>query len=262
MSSKSIAQSLVVAAIGWAALAGAAQATVLTTIDLTAIEGTSWSNVNNAPVRVDFGAGYGYGTISVSAINGGYHQNYQTPYSGEPQTNLDLGGGNTLNITNESNFWLSHGQAGVTTGVTFTIKLDSGDFDAGTVVTIRSLDRGGFAQYFSPGDEFAAPYAAQLPTDHNFPGAVPMTLIGSDADGDLYGASAPGISMGMAFPLAASTDEFSFRVLSNSVSTGGIAFAIAAPSAHVPEPESLSLMLLGMGLIGFTARRRQKVAAR
>lgn len=260
------ARTLVSATFAMAALAGAAQATVLTTFDLTAIDGTSWSSINSTPVRVDFGTGYGLGTISVASLNGGFFQSYQTPYTGENYSGLDLGGGNRLNVTNESVFVLGHGSsspADALAGVSFTVKLDAGSFAAGTVVDIRSLDWTGnnIHQYFSPGDAFASPYGAALPTDFNSASAVPLTLIGTDADGDLYGASTPGVSQGAAFPLAFATDEFSFRLLTTASYGGGVAFSIALPPAQVPEPETISLMLLGLGLVGVSVRRRSRAAA-
>jgi hypothetical protein len=35
----------------------------------------------------------------------------------------------------------------------------------------------------------------------------------------------------------------------------------ATPAAPVPEPETYAMLLAGLGVIGFTARRRQKAAA-
>jgi hypothetical protein len=234
------------------------------------VQGSSWTNVNTAPVRVDFGSGYGFGTITMTSINGGFYVNNGSVYSGEPHPGLDLGGGNTLNVGTESLFVLGPGSAapaGTLAGVKVNVKLDAGSFAAGTLVDIRSLDckTASVYQYFSPGMSLATPYAAQLPTDFNSTTAVPTMLMGSDADGDLYGASALGVGRGLAFPLASDAAEFSFRLLTSDTYGGGVAWSIALPEAaatQVPEPESLPLMLAGLGLLGVSLRRRAKISAK
>ncbi|MDB5849224.1 MAG: hypothetical protein JWP29_2976, partial [Rhodoferax sp.] len=235
---------------------------------LGAIDGTSWSNVNTAPVRVDFGAAYGFGTITVSSIGGGSYLNNGSVYAGEQHPDLDIGNGNTLNVLTESIFVLGHGNttaSGSLAGVTVDVKLDSGSFAAGTLVDIRSLDWTGanVHQYFSPGMSLTTPYATQLPTDFNSGTAVATTLMGSDGSGDLYGASTPGVGSGLAFPLATDAAEFSFRLLTTDTYGGGVAWSIALPdasSSQVPEPESLPLMLAGLGLLGVSLRGRKAKA--
>jgi hypothetical protein len=266
MSLKPLVRSLAVAALGLAAFTSSF-ATVYTTVDPTAAQGTDWNLVNSAPVRVDFGAGYGFGTVTVSSIAGGFYSGYFPNYTGEPQSGLALGNGNSLDVTHESVFVLGHGStapAGSLAGVMVDVKLDSGSFTAGSLVNIRSLDfrTGDVHQYFSPGMGLTTPYAAQLPTDGNYANAVDTVLMGSDAGGDLYGASTLGVGHGLAFPLATDAAEFSFRLLTNNTYGGGVAWSIALPeaaTAQVPEPESLPLVLAALGLLTLTTIRRKKV---
>jgi len=224
-----------------------------------------------SPVRVDFGAGYGTGTISVSAINGGALSVSNSAYTAEAYSGMPLDANTTLNLTQELIFALS----GMRTapgmlGFNVSMTLDSGTFAAGSALIIRSLDwrADGLRQYFSPGDAFSAnPYAAILPSDTVFNPAASAVLVntGSDADGDLWSSnqqgivrSAQGVSQGAAFGLADATNSFDFRVLATDAYFGSIAFSLALPAAaQVPEPQSLALMLAALAICGGISARRK-----
>src|SRR4051812_24770691 len=107
MKFKTLARQFAAASFVWGAFAASSQTTVLTTTDLTAIGGTSWGSVMSSPVRVDFGAGYGTGTISVSAINGGALSVSNSAYTAEAYSGMPLDANTTLNLTQELVFALS-----------------------------------------------------------------------------------------------------------------------------------------------------------
>ncbi|WP_326533523.1 PEP-CTERM sorting domain-containing protein [Pseudorhodoferax sp.] len=265
MSFSSLART--VALLGAGCVAAASQAAVLTTADLTALEGSAWSAVNSSPVRLDFGAGYGMGSITMASINGGYYDSRISPYTGETYSRT-LSNGDTLAVTNESVFVLGHGSSvpnGERAGIDVTFTLDSGNFAAGALLVIRSLDwtGAGVHQYFSPGSGLSTPLLDQLPTDFGMPSAVPVSVMGSDAGGDLYGASAPGIGGGLAFALDDDVRSFSFRLLTSASYGGGVALSFALPPAaqtlanEVPEPQTLPLAALGLGAVAWTLRRQR-----
>ncbi len=253
--------------LGLAAAAAGAQAAILTTVDLSAVEGTSWNNANTQAVRVDFGAGYGLGTITITGINGGTYGNVAPAYTGEPLLNYALSNGNVLNRTTESIFTLPTGSAspnGTLSGVAVTFTLDSGTFGDGGLFMIRSLDwhpTNGVRQYFSNGAGLMAPLPDALASDFgNATGNV--VAVGSDSDGTLWSTDTIGtVSKGAAFQLADDVNQFSFRLLATQGYGGGIAFSFALDPSQVPEPTTLALgglAIAGLGLM--RARRRVALA--
>jgi len=261
---RTLTRALAAASFVLSAMAPAAHATVLTTTDLTAVAGTSWAAIDTTPVRVDFGAGYGLGTITVTSINGGLLRVLDSAYTGEAYSAMALDANTTLNLTQELTFRLpgtpiSPGLIGFNVSMT----LDSGSFAAGSALIIRSLDSraDGIQQFFSPGDAFAAsPYAAILPSDTVFNPAASGVLVntGSDADGELWSSDRIGVAQGRAFALTDATDTFDFRVLATGSYGGGVAFSLALPAAaQIPEPESLALVLAALAICGGISVRRK-----
>lgn len=239
----------VAATLAWGAVAQAAPVT-LSTIDLTAVGGTSWASLATTPVRVDFGAGYGLGTVSATGLDGGALLSAQV-YTGLPNS-ATLSNGNSFVSTEEIVFTYGPGVTGLG-GFTLNVQLDSGVFLDGAVFEVRSLDwRNGFVQYFSPGSGLGAPDATVLLSD----GAVPLVPVGSDAQGTFYGPGSPGIGAGLAFAIDPGADAFSGRFLADR-NLGGVAFTIALPAAStVPEPASALLVLVGLGALAARGRRK------
>ncbi len=61
------------------------------------------------------------------------------------------------------------------------------------------------------------------------------------------------------FPLTLDCDAFGMSASASSATGGAETICISAVSA-VPEPETYAMMLGGLGLMGFVARRRNKAA--
>ncbi|WP_326543195.1 hypothetical protein [Pseudorhodoferax sp.] len=238
--------SVLVAGAGCLLIGAAAQAATVTSADLTALGGTSWSNVNTTPVSVDFGPGYGLGTISITSILGGSFAIGNENYTAEAYSGMDLGMGTSLDLLRETTLSLRGSTvpaAGELLGIQVTVSLLSGSFAPGTALVIRSLDwrADGIRQYFSPGEAFAAdPYSTVLPSDTVFNPAASGLLVntGSDSEGALWSTDVvSSVSQGRAFYLDAATDTFDFRLLATRGYNGGLAFAVALPEAtEVPDP--------------------------
>lgn len=248
--------------------ASAQAATIYQTMDLTAIEGTSWSNINSQPVRLDFGTGYGKGTVTLTAIGGGSMgvSANAIPVSGLPYYNYSqaLGNGGTLNSGPFGTGVFTVRAPSNYAGFTLDFKLDSGNFLAGSLFTIGSLDNvgnGGRYELFGPGSEFGAPDSASLPSD----GSIPLVQITTDAFGPLYGAGAPGVSETRGFALLQDVDSFSIRMLGfnqGSRASGGLSFSFAPVlGGAVPEPSTWMMLILGFGCIGGMMRRSVAASA-
>lgn len=234
-----------------------ASAATLNTIDLTALNGTSWSSIANTPVRLNFGS-YGMGSVSMTSVNGGTFNNLQTPVVGLPYYNYSalLGSGDTLNSLpgGTSVFTIGSPTAGAPSGFNLTFTLDSGNFSAGTAFIIGSLDKTSATplQAFSPGAGFGAMDTASLPSD----GSNPIVATGPGGLGTLYEmGAASGVSDSRAFQLLGAQNSFTIQMLQSPGGSGGISFAVATPA--VPEPATWLTMILGFGLIGGTLRRRK-----
>ncbi|HEY1927330.1 MAG TPA: PEPxxWA-CTERM sorting domain-containing protein [Caulobacteraceae bacterium] len=244
-------------ALALGAAAAPANAAVLSTIDLTTLEGTSWSSIASAPVRLSFGS-MGMGSVSVAAVNGGAFVNDSTPASGGSSYDAVLGSGDTLHsLANGTGiFSISSPNADAPGGFTLTFTLDSGDFLAGTAFIIGSLDRNAATplQDFSPGTGFGAMDTASLPSD----GAAPMAALGPGGLGALYGSSiGENVSDTRAFQLTGAQHSLTIEMLQSPDGSGGIRFAVALPDA-VPEPATWGLLVAGFGMVGAALRRRER----
>ncbi len=245
-------------------MAAPALAATYTTVDLTGIDGTSWSNINDQPVRIDFGAGLGTGTITLTSFNGGGATPVPTDEFSQFNYTADLGNGNSLvSTTSGTGYTLIETpqfspDIGLS-GFDLTFTLDSGEFQAGSLFLAGSLGLRGVLtpqSFFSPGDEFAAPLSVSLPGQ----GVAPLV---QGADG-LYVSSGPYRSETRAFALADDTNSFSVRLLSEptwSKSRGAISFSFASVSA-VPEPATWAMMIVGFGLSGAAIRGRRGAGLR
>jgi len=271
----------IIAIAGSAVLATApAYAATYTTTNLTALEGTEWVGIDallfgteQQPVRIDFGTGYGMGTVTVTGFNGGHSVMPYAPIAGTDMSGAlshlnytqDLGNGDTLvsSQTGTAYAWIdtpsriSAPDNGIA-GFTMTFKLDSGAFSAGSLFLA-----GGFqleaglnpTSYFSPGEEFGAPLAVSLPGAF---GNTPLVQVGSDSFGTLYGVESAGTSETRAFALLEDTNSFSVRFLSNPVfskSHPSATFSFATTNP-VPEPATWAMMIFGLGVTGYAMRRR------
>jgi hypothetical protein len=67
--------------------------------------------------------------------------------------------------------------------------------------------------------------------------------------------SASGISFAAGAPLLAGTYRFD---VAGTTTSGAGSYAVAVSLAPVPEPETYAMMLAGLGLMGFIARRRKQ----
>lgn len=246
-------------ALGFAAAPG--QAADLSTIDLTALDGTSWSTIASTPVRLSFGS-LGFGTASVASVNGGAFINAQTPVLGLPyyEYTSTLGSGDTLHSlpNGTSVFSIASPTAGAPSGFNLTFTLDSGNFLAGTAFIIGSLDKTAVTplQAFSPGAGFGAMDTASLASD----GTSPITAIGPGGLGTLYANSGVStISDTRAFQLVGAQNSFTIQMLQSPGGRGGISFALALPESAVPEPASWMMMIAGFGLAGSVMRRRKAI---
>lgn len=247
-----------------AASMGVAQAGPLNTIDLTALQGTSWSNIANAPVRLNFGA-LGMGSVTMTSVNGGSFENAATPVSHLPYYfyTATLGSGDVLNsLANGTGvFSIFSPTAGSPSGFNLTFTLDSGNFAAGTAFTIGSLDVSAFTplQAFSPGAGFGAMDTASLPSD----GRSPIVAGGAGGLGTLYVNGGPtSVSDTRAFQLLGAQNSFTIQMLQTTGGRGGISFSVALPAASaVPEPATWALMIAGFGMVGGALRRRSVAPA-
>lgn len=232
-----------------AAMAGLAHAAVLQGVDFTALGGTSYTSINQAPVRVDFGPGAGLGTLSVTSINGGSY----FPVLSQPRATAagpyTLGNGDRLITSNEVIFGPVSGDAQLR-GFALTFALDAGSqFRAGDVFVARSLDRNG--TYFQPGASFSLPDSASLPSDGN----AALYQVLSDSSGPIY--SSNGVSEGRAFFLLQDTASFTVNFLARN-GTQGVAFQFYnSPDAAGRVPEPATLGLLAAGLVGGAGLRRR-----
>jgi hypothetical protein len=264
-----------------------AQAATYITTDLTPLEGTTWERAVDVllfgavqqPVRIDFGAGYGMGTITLTSFNGGVPAIGYAPIAATDLAaslshlnyTQDLGNGDTLvsSTTGIAQTMIdASSEASVPgngiAGFTMMFALDNGAFSAGSLFLAGGLqlaDTLNPTSYFSPGAEFGAPLAASLPGKY---GNTPLVQVGSYSLGALYSAEGAGGSETRAFALLEDTNSFSVRFLSDPVfskSHGSPIFSFATATAAVPEPATWAMMILGMGFVGASMRSRKAVAS-
>lgn len=216
----------------------------LNSINFTPVDSTTWAS-SPSSVRLDFGEGLGYGTVSFTNVNGGSMGYYQAPfpYNAPPYSSYNgptaLSSGAVFAPDSELVFTINPGSATELSGFTMTVTLDSGNFTDGSVFSARSLGRNGDnSQYLLPGNGLSTPDSVQLPTD----GAGNVDLVLADPLQGLYGpTSNTGASNGLAFGISGNSFTASF-LTTPGYQPGGVALTIATP---VPEPTAAALMCLG-----------------
>lgn len=58
-------------------------------------------------------------------------------------------------------------------------------------------------------------------------------------------------------PITLAAGNYTFRVTGNVIGTIGAAYAGTISASAVPEPETYAMMMAGLGLMGFVAKRRK-----
>jgi hypothetical protein len=231
-----------VAAAGVLTFSFTAHATIIQTIDLLPIDGTTLADVTSpGGVIFNFGS-YGKGHLTFSALTGG------AAFSAPTLQRIGFINGTTLDNGNQfiSNNELVFDLRGNNVSFVLNVTLDAGVLPNGSLFEIRSLDRNGLsAQYFLPGAGMGAADSHQLASD----GSVPLL---SGVGGE-FSASSDGISKGRVWDVGGvSAFSGTFRQDTNF---GGVAFTIAV--AKVPEPGSVALLVAGLGVLAGMRRARR-----
>lgn len=225
----------------------AAHSAVVTTIDLTPIDGTSINDITTpGGVRFDFGYGNGPGRVWLSSLSAGSTLSYLTISRFSDKT-ASLDNGDQFVVNNAVVFDLQgpgSGRGGPASFV-LNVALDSGVFGAGSLFDIYSLDRSvNGAQYFAPGAGIGAVDSHQLYSD----GTIPLV---ADAAG-VFSAASNGVSAGRAWSVAGVN---SFQgTFSQDMHYGGVGFTIAV-AQQIPEPSSVLLVLVSLGALVATRKR-------
>jgi hypothetical protein len=227
----------------------------LNSIDFTPVDGTSWAS-SPSSVRLNFGEGIGYGTVTFSDINGGSFGYVLAPfaYNAAPYSSYNgpttLSSGAVFAPESELIFTINPGSGAGLAGFEMTVTLDSGNFTDGSVFSARSLGRSGDnSQYLMLGSGLSSPDSVQLPTDGS--GSSDLGLV--DPAQSLYGpVSNGGASKGLAYGISGNSFTASF-LTTTGYQPGGVALTIATPTA-VPEPTAAALLCLGS--FGLLFRRR------
>jgi hypothetical protein len=217
------------------------QATLVRTIDLVPIDGTTLNSLTAPGGTVfDFGT-YGKGHVAFTSLSNGASFASLFPIQRNAAA-VTLDNGNQFVSNNLIGFDL------VGNGASFviTVTLDAGVLPAGSVFEMLSLDRSGAsAQYFLPGIGIGAVDSHQLLSD----GAIPLV---ADQSG-VFSAASNGISAGRAWDVGG-VNSFS-GTFSQDRRFGGVGFTIAV--AQIPEPGSLALVFVSLGALAAVHKRRR-----
>lgn len=257
-----LTRALVACSAVLAATVSVLPAQTLTSIDFNALEGTSWADVINTPLRLNFGD-LGMGTVTITSVNGGSFGyipgGAPFPYNSPPYSTYSdpttLSNGSIFSPTEEVVFTILPSFEEGLSGFTMTVTLDEGNFTDGSVFSVRSLAYSGTdSQYFQPVEGIGQPDPTQLPSD----GSDNPDLVLADAGLNLYAPSPTaesehGASSGLAFVINGG-NSFTVNLLTSSgYEPGAVAFTIA--TAPIPEP---SAVLSGVASIGFLCMVRRR----
>lgn len=225
----------------------------------------SWSSPF-AGVTLDFGLNRGLGTVTVASINGGtYTAGSISPYNPVPPRTTTMDNGDVVSLTDRVSF--APGNSGVSglgpgdSGISFTYTLNSGQFKAGDILAIGSLD------YTSPGTvgsnfgqvdgNFGPLQINQVRADNSVFNPI-AAIAGTSglANGTAYtpyGGTQPGYNVGNwgFFRLTQDTKSFTTYITSTG-NAQGVALSFAVP---VPEP---SVGFLGLAGLGSVILRRKR----
>lgn len=130
-----------------------------------------------------------------------------------------------------------------------------------TFVQSVSTTAGAFTDTFTfaapSGDDYSGSgVAISLDVGANILNINEMTVKLFDAGHNLLASGSAGDSAGVTWSLLSGAN-YSFEVSGKTTGIAGGLYTFAATAALVPEPETLAMMLAGLGAVGFMARRRR-----